>query len=292
MLPVLIGLFGISQIMIDIINIEQKAEKIPFQFKSVLMSARELKGQAVNMVRSSVIGTWIGALPGVGANVGSIIAYGAAKNMSKTPEKFGTGFEDGIVASESANNATVGGALIPLITLGIPGSIIDVILLGAMYIHNVQPGPLLFTNNPGIAYGVIASCLVANIVMFIIMIMATSLIVKLVDVPEEYILPTILVFCIIGSFALHNRMFDVWVMFGFGLVGFLLEKASVPLGPFIIGLILCPLAELPLRQGLMSSGGSYMPFFTRPLSLFFLLVAAGTLIFSLRTELRTQKMKT
>ncbi len=288
-LPVLIGLFGVSQIISDMVNIEQRPEKVPFRFKSMFMSFKELKSQAVNMIRSSVIGTWIGILPGIGANIGSIIAYGAAKNTSKSPEKFGTGSEEGIVASESANNATVGGALIPLITLGIPGSIIDAVLLGAMFIHNVQPGPLLFKTHPEMAYGVISACLVANIIMFIVMIFATVLIAKIIDVPKEFIIPVVIAFCVVGAFALHNRMFDVWVMFGFGLVGYLLERASVPLAPFIIGLILCPLAELPLRQGLMASAGDYSPFITRPVSLFFLIVAVGTFIFSLRRELKGQK---
>lgn len=285
-LPVLIGLFGISQIITDIINIDQRPEKVPMKFSNLFMSLRDLKKQAVNLIRSSVIGTWVGILPGIGANIGSIVAYGAAKNMSKTPEKFGTGHDEGIVASEAANNATVSGALIPLITLGIPGSIIDAILLGAMYIHNVQPGPLLFKTNPEMAYGVMSSALISNIFMLFIMVGATFFIAKIVDIHKAYIIPAIIVFCIVGSFALHNRMFDVWVMFGFGLLGFGLERCKVPLAPFIIGLILCPLAELPIRQGLMATDGSLAPLVTRPVSLIFLIISALTFVWTIYQEVR------
>ena len=169
LLPVLIGVFAVSQIIKDALDIGQVPERIAMNSKGMLMSVRDFMQQGVNLVRSSLIGTWVGILPGIGASIGSVIAYTAAKNMSKTPEKFGTGSEEGIVASEAANNATVGGALIPLIAMGIPGSVIDAILIGALMIHSIQPGPTLFLTNADIVWGMIAACLMANMLMWLLM---------------------------------------------------------------------------------------------------------------------------
>ena len=156
LLPVLIGVFAVSQIIKDALDIGKIPERITMSSKGMLMSVRDFLKQGVNLIRSSLIGTWVGILPGIGASIGSVIAYTAAKNMSKTPEQFGTGSEEGIVASEAANNATVGGALIPLIAMGIPGSVIDAILIGALMIHSIQPGPTLFLTNTAIVWGLIA----------------------------------------------------------------------------------------------------------------------------------------
>jgi len=291
LLPVLIGLFGISQLIKDASNIRQVYEKNTMIFKEMFFSLKEFKSHVGNMIRSSFLGTWIGILPGIGANIGSIVAYTAAKNASKTPEKFGTGFEGGIVASEAANNANICGALIPLITLGIPGNPVDAILLGALTLHDLTPGPLLFKNNGPVVYGVMAAAFYANIIMFILTVGMTVYIAKITNILKSILIPVIVAFCVLGTFALGNRMFDVWVMFGFGLVGFLLEKAGIPLGPFVIGIILCPIAEEKIRSGLMLSMGSFMPLFTRPLSLFFVLVAIGVLIWSLRNEYLIHKKK-
>lgn len=278
LLPVLIGVFAVSQLIADIVDIERKVERTKFSTKGILMSLKDWKDQAWNMIRSSVIGTWIGILPGIGANIGSIVAYTTAKNMSKTPEKFGTGYEGGIVASESANNATVGGALIPLIAMGIPGSVIDAILIGALMIHAIQPGPTLFINNPEIVYAMISACLLANILMYGIMTSSVGKISQLMFVPRAYVLPPILVFCVIGSFALNNLFFDVWVMLGFGVFGYFLERSNVPLGPFVIGFVLAPIAEAKLRSGLMMTAGDFSPIVTRPLPLIFVLVSIVLLV--------------
>jgi putative tricarboxylic transport membrane protein len=224
----------------------------------------------------------VGILPGVGANIGSVMAYSATKNLSREPETFGTGAEAGIVASEAANNATVGGALIPLIALGIPGSVIDAILLGAFVIHGLTPGPLLFTNNPEIVHTIMGAYLVANLFMAVFMWLSVRWITRLTDIPRYVLLPVVLVFCVIGSFALSSRMFDVWVMLGFGLVGFVMERAKIPLAPFVIGFVLAPVAEENLCSGLMQSGGSWLPLVTRPMSLVFLLMGVGLVLFGLK----------
>ncbi len=284
LLPVLIGVFAVGQILSDLLTIEQKTERVSLNFKGMFLSLREWKQQAINLFRSSLVGTWIGILPGIGANIGSIVAYTTAKTFSKKPERFGHGSEEGIVAAESANNASIGGSLVPLITMGIPGSVIDALLIGALIIHNIQPGPMLFVTNSKMVYVMIAVCLVSNIIMFIMMISAIKPISMLMYLPKKYVLPVILVFCVAGVFAFNNRFFDVWIMIAFGLIGFVLDRSKIPLGPFCIGLILAPIAETQLRQGLMLSGDSFLPIITRPASAAFLLVSIGFLIWPLYKE--------
>jgi putative tricarboxylic transport membrane protein len=209
--------------------------------------------------------------------------------MSKTPEKFGTGSEEGIIASEAANNATVGGALIPLIAMGIPGSVIDAVLIGALMIHNIQPGPTLFINNPDLVYIMMAAYMVGNILMFLIMMSSVGRISRLMFVPRAYLLPPILVFCIIGSFAVNNTMFDVWVMLAFGILGYFLERSDVPLGPFVIGFVLAPIAEAKLRSGLMMTAGDFKPIFLRPLCLVFVLISIVLLVWPIYKHIRENR---
>jgi putative tricarboxylic transport membrane protein len=242
------------------------------------MKLSEWKAQFWNMVRSSAIGTWIGILPGVGASVGSLVAYTVAKNVSRTPDEFGKGSASGIVASEAANNATVGGALIPLLAMGIPGSVIDVFLMSAMMIHGIQPGPLLFEQHASIVYVVIAACLLSSVLMLGQMYLMIPFLRRVLDVPRQFVLPLIMVFCVVGVFASSNRMFDVWIMLGFGVLGFLMERGGLPLGPFVIGFILAPIAESRLRQGLMMTDGSYLPLVSQPLT-FSLMLLAVLLLF-------------
>lgn len=281
MLPVILGMLVLSQVISDVLGIDQKMVRIKTDVKSMFMSFADLRKQWVNLLRSSLTGTWIGILPGIGATTAAIASYTVARNLSKHPEKFGTGIEDGIVAAETANNAAVNGALVPLITLGIPGSVIDVILLGALIIHNLTPGPLMFSQNPEIVYSIIVAALVANFMMFFIMVLATPYIARLMYISKGYLVSMIIVFCLIGSLSVSNRMFDVWVMLGFGVAGFAMQRARMPVGPFIIGYILAPLAEVQLRSGLMIYDGRFSPLVTRPISLIFLIIAGITLLMPL-----------
>ena len=287
LLPVLIGLFAVNQIIRDIVHLDEPMEKIELKREGMFLSVREWLKHLTNLVRSSVIGTWIGILPGIGANVGSVVAYSAARNFSKTPEEFGNGSEEGVVASESANNATVGGALIPLIAMGIPGSVIDAILLGALVIHGLQPGPLLFEQHPETVYVIMGTMLLSNIFMLGFMLLSLGWLSKLASIPRAYLLPVILTCCVIGSFALGNRIFDVWVMLGFGLLGLAMEKMKIPLAPFVIGFVLAPIAEEHLSAGLMQTGGSYWPLVTRPISLTFCVFALVLLLFSITRHIQT-----
>ncbi len=275
LLPVLIGLFAVGQIIHHILSPDESRRSLAVSRKGMILRWQQWKEQGLNLIRSSVIGTCIGILPGIGANIGSVVAYSMAKNFSKTPEEFGQGCDEGIVASEAANNATVGGALIPLISMGIPGSVIDAILLGALVIHNLQPGPLLFRDNPDVVYTIMVTVLLANIFMFGFMIATVGWLARLINVPRWLLMPMILVFCVVGSYALHNRMFDVWVMLAMGLFGYALERCKIPLAPFVIGFVLGNEAERNLSEGLMLSAGSYAPLVNpaRP-AFYFLLIAA------------------
>ena len=286
LLPVLIGVFAVSQVITDILELDRTVERVRGAGRGMVVRLSDWRRHFANMLRSSAIGTWIGILPGVGASVGSLVAYTVARNLSKTPERFGRGAEEGIVASEAANNATVGGALIPLIAMGIPGSVIDAILIGALMIHSIQPGPMLFVTNADVVWAIISACLLSTVAMYGMMLALTPLIARVTEIPRSYMMPVVLVFCVIGAFGADNSMFDVWVMLAFGVVGFALERAGIPLGPFVIGFILAPLAEEKLRTGLMMSGGSYAPLVTNPLSALFLLAALLVLLWPLRRARR------
>ncbi|MBL8700855.1 MAG: tripartite tricarboxylate transporter permease [Alphaproteobacteria bacterium] len=272
-LPVIIGIFAVSQVLADTINIDQGTDHIRARMAGIMISLRDYVVHGWNMLRSSVIGIWMGILPGVGATIASIVAYTTAKNLSKTPEKFGHGSEEAIVAAESANNATTGGTLVPLLALGIPGGLTDSILLSALMIHNLQPGPLLYRNNPEIVNAIMASHLVSHVLMFAFMTVGCAVFARMMLIRAHFLYPFVLVFCVVGAFALNNRVFDVWVMLAFGAIGFGLEIAKVPLAPFVIGLVLAPVAETELRSGLMATAGDLTPLFTRPISGSFLVVS-------------------
>ncbi len=289
LLPVLIGVFAVSQIIADALDVKLIPDRAEVKAEGVMMKLRDYKRHGVNMIRSSFIGTWIGILPGIGASIGSVVAYTMAKNVSSKPEEFGKGSEEGIIASEAANNATVGGALIPLIAMGIPGSVIDAILIGALTIHSIQPGPTLFLTNADIVWGMIAACLLANILMFILMNSSVRHIAGLIYLPRSYVLPVVMMFCVIGAYSLNNNMFDVWVMMGFGVFGFLLERAKIPLGPFVIGFVLAPLAEQKLRSGLMMTAGDFSPIVTRPFPLAFTIAAVVLLVWPIYSDYRRKR---
>ncbi len=290
LLPVLIGTFAVSQIIKDVLSLDAPLPRVPVRGRAVVVGWRDLMRHLPNLARSSVIGTWIGILPGIGGNIAAMMAYATARQVSKTPEKFGTGHEPGVVAAETANNASIGGALIPLITMGIPGSVTEAILIGALIIHNLQPGPLLFATNPEVAYGVIASYLAANIVMVVMMLAAVSWIARVMYLPRAYLVSAILLFCVVGTFALNNRFFDVWVMLGFGVLGFCLERVKVPLGPFVIGFVLAPIAEEQFRAAMMSSAGNVLELFGRPFATSFLAVSLATLAWPFISEWRRKRV--
>lgn len=278
LLPVLLGIFVISQLLIQTDKALGVGTTIRLNAKAALPKLAVWKAQTGNIVRSSVIGTFVGILPGVGASISAMVAYGVARAMSRTPESFGTGHDEGIVASEAANNANVGGAMIPLVTLGIPGAPVDALLLGAMIMHQIQPGPLLFQTNGDLVWAMIAGYFISNLMMFAIMALSYRKIARAITIPAQYLVPVVFVLCVIGSFSVGNRLFDVWVMLGFGLLGYGLERARVPLGPFVIGFVLASPFEEELRTALQLSDGSLLAIVDHPVALVFVVLAVLMLI--------------
>jgi len=282
---ILIGVFAVNDIIVSGFErrtLATKITKTEFKLKGFGISWPEFKQQAGNMIRSSLIGIGIGILPGIGGSTAGLLAYTATKNASKYPEKFGTGVVDGVIASETANNAVIGGSLIPLLTMGIPGNTVTAIFLGGLMIHGISPGPLIFVKSGDIMYGIFTALIVANIFMIVFETAGLKWFVRLLDIPKHLLLPVIMVLCIVGSFSSSSRIFDVWSVVAFGLIGVFFKKMGMPTTPLIIGVILGPMAEENLRRALMASGGNWFVFVTRPISAVFLGIAAVSLFMSLK----------
>ena len=285
--PALVGLYALKELLSEA-HPSRKAEllEVDTHIKGLGFSWKEFVSQAPNMLRSALIGTWIGILPGIGGATSNIMAYGIAKKRSKHPEKFGTGVIDGIVASETSNNATIGGAMSPLLTLGIPGDAVTAILLGTFTIHGLQPGPLFFSQNYSLIYTIFAAMVVASILTFLVQLFGMRGFIKVLKLPKHILLPVVIVLCVIGSFGVNNRLFDAWVLVIFGLVGYLMSKFDYPLAPIILGFILGPITETYLRRGLQLSKGSFLPFITRPISGVFIGLTALFVAFTVIKEIR------
>ena len=272
-ISVLIGLFAIPQVLEDVRISRAALPSFSLAYTHILPKFRELRESAGNLLRSSFLGTLRGIVPGVGANTASLLAYNQAKLASPHPERFGTGVKDGIIASESANNAVTGGAMVPLLTLGLPGCPVAALMLSGLIINDLQPGPQLFTNNPAITYGFILAFMLANVVMFLFMLLFIKPFAMVLRIPKYLLLPPILVICTVGAYVTNSRHFDLWVLIGFGLFGYLAEKNGYALAPMVLGLILAPIAEMHLRRGLTASKGSFMPLLERPVALAFICLA-------------------
>ena len=295
-LTVLIGLFAISEVIKVAENVkhERAATIGNVSMKSIKgfgFSMQEFVGQLKNGFRSALIGIGIGILPGIGAGTSNIVSYIVAKKRSKYPEKFGTGVIDGVVASETANNACIGGALIPLLTLGIPGDAVTAVMLGGFMIHGIQPGPLLFTTQGVLVYTIFAALILSTIMMLICEFYGLRIFVKLLAVPKHILLPIILVLCVVGAFGLGNRIFDIWTILLFGMIGYGFVKGGIPQPPFIIGFILGPMAETNLRRGLQLSDGDFMGFLAAPISGAFLVLSAASVFWHIYQAQRAKSAK-
>ena len=219
------------------------------------------------IIRSGVIGTFIGIIPGVGEDVGAWTSYAAAKRFSKHPEAFGKGSQEGLIAAETGDNAVIPGAMIPTLTLAIPGSAASAVLIAAMFIHGIRPGPMLMIENPTFLYQVVAMLLLATVAILVYGLTLTRLFIKVLLVPRDRLMAVVYVLCLVGSFAITQRMFDVYVMLVFGVLGFVLREMKYPMAPLVLGIILGDLVDINLRRGLLLSDGDPSPFFTRPISL-------------------------
>jgi putative tricarboxylic transport membrane protein len=277
LLVVLVGLYAISEVFYTASAKKEPIKILSYKMKGLGFGLSDLKGNWFNLLRSSLVGLGIGILPGIGGSTSNIIAYSVAKNASKHPEKFGTGIPDGIIASESSNNASIGGAMIPLLTLGIPGDGATAILLGGFMLHGLVPGPLLFQQNGDLIFNIFGSMMLATVFMAILMWVGMRLFVKILKIPSHILIPLIVVLCSIGAYALGNRVFDMWGLLLFGIIGLAMKYFKIPVPPFILGFILESSLETNLRRGLEYSNGNYLDVFTRPISAIFLILTVISL---------------
>ncbi|GGB31918.1 C4-dicarboxylate ABC transporter permease [Virgibacillus dakarensis] len=279
LIPALIGLFAISEIIkkSQTAHINKKdqisnVEKTVTSFKTLIRRFKK------TMLKSSAIGTFIGAIPGTGPAIAAFLSYNEARRASKNKDEFGKGSLDGIAASEAGNNGVTGATLIPLLTLGIPGDTVTAVMLGALMMQGLAPGPELFVNYADVMYTIMFGLILVNIFMFIQGTFATKVFAKIKLVPINLLLPILIILCFIGSFAVNNTMFDVKVMLVFGLIGFILPKFGFPITPMLLGIVLGPIAETSFRQSLAISDGSYMIFLTKPIALVFILIAVISIL--------------
>jgi putative tricarboxylic transport membrane protein len=284
LLPVLIGLFAISQMFEEaelgmkaaIMNITDLKAK-----ETVKFSFKDFKGQFINMIRSASIGTFIGILPGVGGSAASLLAYSQTKSWSKKPEKLGTGAVEGLVSSETANNGLTGGALVPLLSLGIPGDSTTAVLIGAFMLQGIQVGPLFISQNPSIWNTILFALLICNIIMFVMMFYPVKYIANIIKIPKNRLYPVVLVMCVVGAYASRNgNMFDVWSLLFFGILGYIFMKIGLPATPYLIGFILGRDLEKYFVDSLKGSGGSLGVFFSRPIGLVIWVLIAASLAYA------------
>lgn len=287
-LAVVLGVFAIKQILKDFAEGKELPE-VNLTISGFGITWKEFASNIWNIVRSFLIGLWLGFLPGMGSGIANIIAYAQAKSSSKHPEEFGKGCVDGIWATEVSNNAAVGGALIPALALGIPGDTVTAVLLGGLMIHGIQPGPLLLAKHPTVVSTIYGVMLLASICVLILQYGGMRWFPRILMIPRYYLHSILLVLSFIGAFASQNFFFNIWVMLVFAGISLLMDMFRMPYSPFILAFILGPLAEEHLRRGIMYANGSFLPFFTRPLSGFLLAVMAISLLWSFLKTLRMRQ---
>ncbi|MGE4282991.1 MAG: tripartite tricarboxylate transporter permease [Clostridia bacterium] len=289
LLVLLIGLYAMTEVLATAektLESDDYTVKTDVRIKGFGFSLKEFFSQLYNSLRSAFIGLGVGILPGIGGGISCMLAYTVAKNQSKYPEKFGTGIIDGIVASETANNATIGGAMIPLLTLGIPGDSATAMLLGGLMIHNVAPGPLIFQKSGSVVYGIYTAMLLASVAMLILEFWGMRIFMRILKIPKSYLLPVVIVLCIVGAFGANNRMFDVWTVLVFGILGYGFIKAKFPLPPMILGFILGPIFELNFRRVVQHAQISPYAVFQQPIAIVFFIITILVIVFSLRSTKR------
>ncbi len=277
-IPVMIGLFAMSQAFIGVEEINAKS-KATGKIKRVLPKGSDWKLIIKNSIPFGSLGAFIGTIPGVGADIASFIAYGQAKGLSKKPEEFGKGSPEGVSAPEAANNGVTGGALIPMLCLGVPGDAVAAIMIGSLTVQGIQPGPLLFQNDASTVYAIFIGLLIANVFMLILGLSSVRIFTKVLSVPKPVLVPTIMLLCFVGSYALNNNMFDVVIMLFFGIVGYFFQKLEISASPVILGLILGPMAESNFRRALLMSRGDYSTFLSTGICWVFFILIIVSLLF-------------
>jgi putative tricarboxylic transport membrane protein len=263
--PVAMGLFGVGEVLV---NLEKtiSTQIVKTKIRNLFPSKLDWFQSRWALVRGTLIGFFLGILPGGGPVLASFLSYGVEKRFSKEPEKFGTGAIEGVAAPESANNAAASSSFIPLLTLGIPPNVSLSILFGAFLIHGITPGPFLLKDHPDVFWGVLSSMYVGNVMLLVLNLPLIPMWVQVLKVPDRFLYPLILLFCLIGAYSMNNSVFDVYIMIIFGIIGYLFRKFQYEGAPLVLAFVLGPLLDLNLRQALLVSEGSFLDFFTRPIS--------------------------
>jgi putative tricarboxylic transport membrane protein len=264
-LPVAVGMFGLGAVF-GMVDQPVELEIMKTSLREMLVTKKDLKDSAMPIARGSLIGFLIGVLPGAGATIATFLAYAAEKRLSKTPELFGTGMIAGVASPEAANNSSTGGAMVPLLTLGIPGSGTTAVLLGVLTLFSLQPGPLLFTKNPDFVWGLIASMYIGNVMLLVLNIAFVPAFVAVLRVPYKILAALIAIFCLVGVYSVNYSVQDLWMMLGFGVLGYLTLKMDYPQAPLLLALVLGGFMEVSMRQSLKMSHADLSIFFTRPIA--------------------------
>ena len=283
-MAMLIGLFAVSELFIQ-------SEAAAGAIKNVLVPKAKIGWARIRenmptILRGSAIGIVLGSIPGLGATPAAFLSYAEAIRRSKTPEEFGKGSLEGVAAAESANNATAGGALIPLMALGVPGDVITAVLLGAFLIHGLAPGPQLFAENLDLVYAIFIALLIAALMLPVVGLAAIRLFSRIAMIPRYVLYPVITLLCLLGVYGFNSSPTDMWVMLGFGLLGYGMRKLAFPLAPMMIGFVLEPIGEQSVRQALTISSGDWTIFASTPISILFLVLTAASVAFIWRRSIK------
>ncbi len=279
-LPVAIGIFGMGEVLYQLENVvDLNVLKTKIRLRTLLPTMADWSRSRMAIVRGALIGFAVGVLPGAGATIASFLAYASEVKMTKHPEDIGKGAIEGLAAPEAANNAAAAGALVPMMTLGVPGSGTTAVLLGAFMMYGLRPGPLLFQDHPKLAWGVIASMYIGNVMLVILNTVFIPVFVSVLKTPQKILMPLILVLTIVGSFSLNNNMMDVGIMVIFGIIGYFMKKYNYPAAPLVLGLVLGPITEVNFVRSASLAQGDLTIFFTRPISLSLLIAAIISLVF-------------
>ncbi len=286
-----IGIYGIGEMLWTLERTKGKVvvHKVTMSFRQMINNLKDIKKYIGTTTLGSILGYFVGTLPAAGATPASLMSYGLAKTFSNDPDSFGKGNIAGVAAPEAANNAASTGSMLPMITLGIPGSPTTAILLGGMIIWGLRPGPLLFTEHPDFVWGLIGSLYIANLATLVINLAFIPIFVKVLTLPFSILAPIIYILCVVGGYAPTQTMHDVWLMLLFGVVGYLLRKLNYPVAPAVLAIVLGPLAERSLRQTLIGSHGDVSIFFTRPISAICIAIAFGLVFYPVYKNFRKNK---
>ncbi len=287
-IPVAVGIFGLAEVLRNVEGSGHKFEVVK-RIERMMPPWKEMRPLWSMAVRGSIIGALVGAIPAAGSAIGVTVAYAQEKRMSKTPERYGTGIPEGVVAPESSNNACVGGALIPMMTLGIPGDSMTAVLIGALLIHGLRPGPALFVDRIDFVATVYVGLLFAILLTLFFGLIGVRYIARILHAPKNVLMTSIAILCVVGSYAVRNSIFDVVVMITFGAIGWLMQRVGMPVAPVVFGLILGPLLEENIRRTMIVND-NWLVFFTRPISASLIAVAVLALFYpALRDYLRRRK---